>query len=212
VDSTAYSLTSDCFGFWLLDLRERNEQLFLYDYLGNKYVFRPLLLSEIESITKVAPGIPEYIVDEWVVNKCLLATTASKEYLNETGPAGIIPALAASVIRLSSPGDIIKMAQTIDSERSKLESDQGIIQTTMIAGTGNLLGKNYKQLTAREQSRYLAIAESILGKKLEIQSTKQTVDKKGKKRQVSPETAAMLSPDAADKPDIEADNKMFRAL
>lgn len=212
MDSTAYSLTSDCFGFWLLDLRERNEQLFLYDYLGNKYVFRPLLLSEIESITKVAPGIPEYIVDEWVVNKCLLATTASKEYLNETGPAGIIPALAASVIRLSSPGDIIKMAQTIDSERSKLESDQGIIQTTMIAGTGNLLGKNYKQLTAREQSRYLAIAESILGKKLEIQSTKQTVDKKGKKRQVSPETAAMLSPDAADKPDIEADNKMFRAL
>lgn len=212
MDSTAYSLTSDCFGFWLLDLRERNEQLFLYDYLGHKYVLRPLFISEIESITKVAPSIADYIVDDWVLNKCLLATTASKEYLMDDGPAGVISALAASIIKLSSPGDITKMAQTIDMERSKLESDQGIIHTTMIAGTGNLLGKNYKQLTAREQSKYLAIAETILGKKLEIQSTKQVVDKKGRKKQISPETAAMLSAQAADKPDIEADNKMFRAL
>lgn len=209
---TAYSITSDRFGFWLLDLRERNEQLFLYEYLGHRYVLRPLHLSEIESITKIASIVADYIIDEWVIERTLLATTASKDYLENDCPAGVLEVLASSVITLSSPGDIVKMSDSLEKERQKLESDNGIVQTTMLAGTGNILGKGYKQITAREQSKYLAIAETILGKKLEVQSTKQVTDKKGRKKQISPETAAMLSPDAADKPDIESDNKMFRAL
>jgi hypothetical protein len=212
VADTAYSITSDRFGFWLLDLRERNEQLFLYEYLGHNYVLRPLHLSEIESITKIGPVVRDYIIDEWILERTLLATTASREYLDESGPAGVIAVLATSIIEVSSPGDIIKMSASLEQERQKLEADNGIVQTTMLAGTGNILGKGYKQITAREQSKYLAIAETILGKKLEVQSTKQVTDKKGRKKQVSPETAAMLSPEAADKPDIDSDNKMFRAL
>ena len=209
---SVYSLDSYCFGFRLLDLRERNEQLFLYEYLGHNYVLRPLYLSEIESITKIGPVVRDYVIDEWILERTLLATTASKEYLTESGPAGVVAILATSVIKVSSPGDIIKMSASLEQERQKLEADNGIVQTTMLAGTGNILGKGYKQITAREQSKYLAIAETILGKKLEVQSTKQVTDKKGRKRQISPETAAMLSAQAADKPDIESDNKMFRAL
>jgi hypothetical protein len=212
VADSVYSLDSYCFGFRLLDLRERNEQLFLYEYLGHNYVLRPLYLSEIESITKIGPVVRDYVIDEWILERTLLATTASKEYLTESGPAGVVAILATSVIKVSSPGDIIKMSASLEQERQKLEADNGIVQTTMLAGTGNILGKGYKQITAREQSKYLAIAETILGKKLEVQSTKQVTDKKGRKRQISPETAAMLSAQAADKPDIESDNKMFRAL
>jgi hypothetical protein len=104
------------------------------------------------------------------------------------------------------------MLDSLTKERDKLASDLGVVQTTMLAGTGNILGKNFKKITAREQSKYLAIAEAIIGKKLEVEPVKQATDKKGRKKPISPEVAAMLSPQAADKPDIESDNKMFRAL
>ena len=209
---SVYSLDSYCFGFRLLDLRERNEQLFLYDYLGHKYILRPLLISEIESIATIGPLTADYIIDDWIVAKTLLATTASREYIDDTSPAGVVSYLASSILGLSSPGDVAKMSQRLAEERAKLEGDQGIVNSTMLAGTGNILGKNYKQITAREQSKYLAIAENILGRKLEVQTVKQVKDKSGKAKTLSPATSAILSKEAADRPNIDADNKMFRAL
>ena len=110
----------------------------------------------------------------------------------------------------ASEKNIVSVSQS--HTNSKLEGDQGIVNSTMLAGTGNILGKNYKQITAREQSKYLAIAENILGRKLEVQTVKQVKDKRGKTKTLSPETSAMLSKEAADRPNIDADNKMFRAL
>ena len=100
----------------------------------------------------------------------------------------------------------------LDAERQKLEMDDGLVDCTMLAGVGALLGKNYKRITAREQSKYLAISESITGKKLEVQTLSTQTTKGGKPKKLSPEAAAILSKESADRPDIDADNKMFRAL
>lgn len=196
----------------LLDLREKFGQLFLYSIGKHKYVLRALYLSELESITAINGSVPDFIVDEWAVSKTLLATTADEDYLKSSGPAGTISVLAMSIIKLSSPGGVTEINAELEKQRQNLNSDLGVIQTTMLAGTGNILGKNYTRITAREQTKYLAIAESIVGKKLEVQTVAPVKEKNGKVRKLTPEVAAMLSKEAADKPDINADNKMLRAL
>ena len=196
----------------LLDLREKFGQLFLYSIGKHKYVLRALYLSELESITAVNGSVPDFIVDEWAVSKTLLGTTADEDYLKSNGPAGTISVLAMSIIKLSSPGGVKEISAELEKQRQNLNSDLGVIQTTMLAGTGNILGKNYTRITAREQTKYLAIAESIVGKKLEVQTVAPVKEKNGKVRKLTPEVAAMLSKEAADKPDINSDNKMLRAL
>jgi len=212
VDSNASRITSEQFSFLLLDLRERVEQLFLYELFGDKFVFRPLYLSELDSIASLSETIPEYIIDEWIIAKALLLSTCGKDYLLNDAPAGAVEALSSSVLLLSSPGDIQVINKSLEEERAKIGTDKGLIENTILAGTGNILGKEHKRITAREQSKYLVLAESTLGRKLEIQTPTTSTDKKGRKKQMSPEAAAILSREAADKPDFDADNKMFRAL
>ena len=212
MSSSVYSLSSEDFSFLLLDLREKFGQLFLYTIDKHKYVLRPLYLSEMESIAAITASVPDYIIDEWAVNKTLLGTTASESHLKEDGLAGTLSILAMSIIKLSSPGGVAEINAELEKQRQNLSSDLGVIQTTMLAGTGNILGKNYTRITAREQTKYLAIAESIVGKKLEVQTVAPVKEKKGKVRKLTPEVAAMLSKEAADKPDIDSDNKMLRGL
>ena len=212
MDSNASRITSEQFSFLLLDLRERVEQLFLYELFGDKFVFRPLYLSELDSIASLSETIPEYIIDEWIIAKALLLSTCGKDHLLNDAPAGAVEALSSSVLLLSSPGDIQVINKSLEEERAKIGTDKGLIENTILAGTGNILGKEHKRITAREQSKYLVLAESTLGRKLEIQTPTTSIDKKGRKKQMSPEAAAMLSKEAADKPDFDADNKMFRAL
>ena len=212
MDNTSPIINSEKFGFLLLDLREEFGQLFLYQFDKYFYVLRPLYLSELESAASMKHMLPDYVVDEWIISKALLGTTAQHDYLTDRAPAGILTVMAESIISLSSPGDIKKVTETLQQDREDLNSDTGIITSTMLSGAGNILDKDYRRITAREQSKYLALAESVLGKQLTVQPIKEIRDKKGNKRQVSPETAAMLSKEAADKPDFEADNKTFRTL
>lgn len=128
------------------------------------------------------------------------------------GPAGLIVNLSLSIIKKSSLGSVSDINKELEKQREKLGSDLGIIQATMLAGTGNILGKNYNRITAREQSKYLALSENIVGKKLEVQTVNMPKTKNGKLRKLTPETAAMLSKEAADRPDIDSDNKMLRSL
>lgn len=212
MDSNASRLTSEQFSFLLLDLRERIEQLFLYELFGEKFVLRPLYLSEIDSIGALSETVPDYIIDEWIMSKSLLLSTCGSDYLLGDAPAGVIGALASSILMLSSPGDIQVINNSLEQERAKIGTDKGLIENTILAGTGNILGKEHRRITAREQSKYLVLAESTLGRKLEIQTLATSTDKKGRRKQMSPEAVAILSREAADKPDFEADNKMFRAL
>jgi len=212
VDSSKFGLENFTFSFRLLDLREEVGQLFLYTVDKFKYVCRPLYISELNTLKSLIGIVPEYVMDEWILSKCLLLSTATEEYLNDLSPAGLMSELAGSILKLSRTGDIQEINKNLEEERLKIQTDQGIIESTMLAGTGNVLGKNYQRITAREQTRYLALAETIVGKKLEVQTVKEVKDSKGRQKRISPETSAMLSKEAADMPDIEADNKMFRAL
>lgn len=205
-------ITSEEFSFLLLDLREKIEQLFLFELFGHSYVFRPLYISEIDSIAALSSIVSDYIIDEWIISKSLVLSTCDKEYLMTDAPAGVIAALARSVLLKSSPGGVDQVCKDLEQERAKISSDKGLIESTIVIGAGNILGKEHKRITAREQSKYLALAEFTTGRKLETESEATTVNKKGKKRKLSPEAAAILSKEAADKPDFDADNKMLRAL
>ena len=203
---------SNNFSFLLLDLREEFEQLFLYTVLGKRLVFRPLYLSELESIAALIDKVPEFELDEWIVTRTFLGGETGLSFLLDDAPAGFVASIAASLMAKSKPGDIKAVSDRLTQERSRLETDGGLFESTMLMGVGNILGKSYRKITAREQSRYLALAEKVLKAELTVTKVKEVTGKTSKKRAIDPATAAMLSAQVADKPDFESDNKNLRAL
>jgi hypothetical protein len=212
VDALYARVTSSRLGFQLLDLRKEFGQLFLYELGNEDYVFRPLNIKELEAIDALDGIVADDIIDEWVVKTTFLATTKQLEYLFESAPAGWVAVLSLSIIERSSPLDLKGTLKVLEDERAKLQVDEGLIKNMVLAGTGHILGDAHGSITYREQIKYLALSENILGRKLEVQTLPTGKEGKAKKKQMSAATAAMLSKEAADKPDFEADNKSYRAL
>ncbi len=200
------------FGFGLLELREEFGQLFLYTYNNYKFVFTPLLLSQFDSLVALKEHVSEYIIDEWVVKKSFKLSNIEDGlgYLLNEAPAGLVSSIALSIVTRSAPGDAKTIISNLEKERSNQNTDSGVITNIILTGAGTLLGKYHRRITAGEQIKYLALAESVTGKEIQTQTLDQKT--KTKKKPMSPEAAALLSKEAADKPDFEADNKMFNSL
>lgn len=195
-------------GFRLLEARKRFERLFLFVVNTKQIIFRPLTISECESIYSLSNYIEDYILDEWVVSQCILSDNI--DYLLNDAPAGAINSLANAIIKHSTISGIDEVASLLEREREEKNSTAGMLDSMVKVGAGHML-QNTKDITYKQQIKYVAFSEEVLGKKLEL--VKSSSLPKGKSvKNMTPETAAILSKENADKPDFTKDNAALRNL
>lgn len=181
--------------------------LFLYVIEGNTFIFRPILISEAESIYHLSEHLDEWVIDEWIVSKTII--TDNLDYILNHAPAGLCASLSASILTSSTTEDIKEVARLLDEERASRSSTASVLDSMVKVGAGHLL-KNTKNITYKQQIQYVAFAEELTGKKLELST--QTLPKGKQRKTLSPETAAILSKEAAHKPDFRKDNAALRDL
>lgn len=175
-------------------------------YKHNQYfVFRPLLVSECESLTNLSEKIDTHILDEWIVSKAILSK--NKDYLLNEAPAGLLSSLAGSVLKHSMPKDIKSMSDDLSKERELAETTNNLLDFMVKAGAGSLLS-NTKDITYKQQIQYAVFSEQVLGKKIEFNTA--ISNKNGKPKKISPETLAILSKNNAEKPDFAKDNAALK--
>lgn len=194
-------------GFNLIEWKILFGQIFLFNFDGKYYAFRPLTIKECEALFSLVDHLEDYIIDEWVVNATIL--TDNKEYLLGDAPAGIVAVISNSLLAKSYTKDIEEILSKIEKERESKSSLINVIDYLIKVGAGNLL-KDTKNLTYKQQIQYLVFSEEVTGKKFELK--KQTLPSNKSGRNVSPEVAAILSKEAADIPNFIKDNAEMRNL
>lgn len=190
--------------FELLEARQNFERLFLFDVLGQYFIFRPLFVSECESITALANYIDSFVIDEWIVSKTIVSKNLG--YLLTDAPAGLVNSLANSILKNSILESMQIISSELDKSREFKSGTNEMLDFMVKAGAGHIL-KDTKKITYKQQIDYTVFAEQLLGKKLElVDPNNLPKDNKGRVRRLSPQAAAILSKEAADKPDFAADN------
>lgn len=197
-------------GLRLLDSKKEFGQLFCFS-LGLDIVCRPLKLSETEAVSSLRDKVPDYLIDEWIVRNTLVYCSRSVDHLFDGAPAGLVATVANKLLDISNVKTEKEFTDALGKAReSGAVSD--IIESFISAAFHSLSPADIRNMTQAIQMRHLVSAEALLGKKLEL-GTPEKPDPKGKKgKKRSPEVDWMLSPEAADKPDFEKDNRDLGAV
>jgi len=193
-------------GFGLLEARQRFERLFLFRLKGKTFIFRPLTISECESIFSLADYVDSFVVDDWIVTKT--AISGDVNWLLNEAMAGYTASVASYIIKKSTLKDVEEIAILLDKERESKSAISCVLDSMVMLAAGHIV-KDSKSLTYRQQIKYVAFAEDVLSKKLELAKPSSLPENK-KNRKLSPEAARILSKEAADKPNFEKDNEALR--
>jgi hypothetical protein len=182
-------------------------QLFLYDLYDHIFIFRPLLISECESIYNLSDYMEEFVVDEWIVSKTII--TDNLDFILNAAPAGLCAELASSILDKSTLADLKEVASAIEVERNSRANTANVLDNMVKLVVPTQL-KNSKDITYHQQISYVVLAEELTGRKLEL--TSQTLPKNKQGKRLSPEAASILSKEAADKPDFKKDNDILKSI
>ena len=191
----------------VLDNKAAFGSLFLFNAHDRVFIFRPLFVSECESIYKLSDYIDESDIDEWVVSRTIITDNLS--FILNDAPAGLCASLAAIILSKSTLEDIKEMSKMLEEERESKSKTANLLDSMVKIGAGHFL-KNSKDITYKQQLEYVVLAEDMTGKKLEL--TTQTLPKSKSGKKFSPEVAAILSKEAADIPDFKKDNIALKGL
>lgn len=186
----------------LLMLRQEHEHLFFIGAGEFEAIIRPLTLAEIKILSSAGESLREDDINDWIVNRACLYATGGKPSLFTTAPAGVVDIIAKGIVNISKFQSEEEISEGLIKARSALSKLENQIMLIILSTFRDLTPNDVDNMTFYTQMKYLAIAEAISGKPIPIG---QKV-RKGQKL-LSPEAAAILSESAADKPDIESDNR-----
>jgi len=187
----------------LLDAQERHGQLFSFTSRGIKVIFRALLVSELETIQKLATVCNPDGIDEWTVDKTLVWSNCDV-YLQV---AGFIHVLAEHILKVSSM-DEATYKNLITSMRDNVSTLENMINATIVKVFPIL---DTKRLDMFTKVKYQAISEKVLNSEVLFGS-----DANNKKLPrpapgfSSVTKQQILSKENADKPDFDRDNAQLR--
>ena len=194
-------------GFNLVDWKISFGQVFLYTIDGHYFVFRPLKINECEAIYDSSSIVDSWILDEWVVSNTILY--GDKGYILDDAPAGLCSSLATSILKNSTIGGVEEVMSLLEEERENSGTIANIIDDLVKLGAGHIL-KDTKNITYKQQIKYAVFSETVVDRKIELQ--KQTLPTNLNNKKISPEAAAILSKEAADRPDFAKDNAALMNL
>ncbi len=192
----------------LLVLREDHEHLFFIGKGSFEAIYRPLTLLEARMIS--GSNMLEVELNDWIVKRCCLYITGGMEQLLSIAPAGIADGIAQAILDCSQFQSEEAIEHGITQAREDLKLFENSVALFILIVFRNLTPKDIDNMTFYQQMKYLALAEEISGKRLAIGAQmEEKVDGKGRtfNKRLSPEAAAILARQAADKPDIAKDNK-----
>jgi hypothetical protein len=187
----------------LLMLRQEHEHLFFIGAGEFESIVRPLTLVEVKILSSCGPSLGDHELNDWIVDRCCLWATDGKEKLFTTAPAGVVDILAKGIVSLSKFQTEESFREGLENARKEINKFENQIMVILLATFKDLTPKAIENMTFYQQMKYLALAEVVSGKPIPINDGKK---KKGKKM-LSPEAAAILSKEAADRPDIDSDNR-----
>jgi len=147
----------------LLDLRanSQGEQLFL-TVLGREIIFQPLTLGEAQAV--VDGNLPMHVIHEWAINRCVLY---NKEWLLTDAPAGYTQQIFEAILENSTVKKQAEVLTLIEASRHFAETLQGGIESLICAAFPTITPRSVRGLTQKEQFKYLAMAETILDRRLD---------------------------------------------
>lgn len=193
--------------FQILPLKNKHSDIFYVVCEGYEFIFRPL--THKESINaSFFEGSPVELND-YIFNVAVLYCKEGKEAALNTAPAGIVDSVVDCILACSQFGDDKAFEYGLKEARQRSQSVEALIEVYLCTAFRTLTPKDVRNMTFYEQMDYLAIAEAMLGNPVPLESD---APKKGKKKPLSEEARKLLSRQAADKPDFEADNKRLRDL
>lgn len=172
-------------------------------------ILRPLSIAESESIVSLSDQISDYNLHEWIVSRTTIYCSDS-DYVLNSSRAGMLASVAIKIMSLSNirSEDGFKLA--LGNKRKSSTTLQSTIESLIGKAFPSLSPIDLKNLTQEQQITYLTKAESLLGTKLEL-------DRKPSRRRgpkvpegfssVGGDASSITSPQAADIPDFERDNK-----
>lgn len=194
----------------LLDAYKEHRQLFLFklERYQLSLVFRPLTIAEIEAISKISKICTPFGIEDWVIDNCVLYSSINLDNML----AGVTSKTANAILKASSVQDDKAYRDLLNTQRSSAETLDFLVCATINKAypTLNVYDCNYSQ-----QTKLLALAESMLGTKIMIG------EESNKRRRPGPRVpdgyssiskGDILSPEAADKPDFAKDNAALEGL
>lgn len=192
----------------LLNLHAEVGQFFCLKAAHIITIARPLTIAETEAIEELDKLIPIHSVHDWVCEKAIVFASCGLEQLLHTERAGLVKALAETIIRRSTITDHKEFLSKLNTSRERHEGlDKSL--DTVIADCLHI--QNTKGVSIDRYIDYIARAEIIKGKKL-IEEVSQ---KPGRKQRGGPrvpdgfnsaevgylskDSAHVVSPDIIDK-------------
>lgn len=189
-------------GKQILDLKNEVGYLFFFRLPEFELISRPLLVGEIETIYSLNSIIPEYIVHEWIFNKCIKWSSVNQEYFFTKAKAGLLSSISESILKHSNSGDI-------ESVRDKLADEDKIHDGLSVKLLSRAPGFNIPdraKLTRKSQLEFIARVEHLFDEIFLGDKQGHKSNKKSKSKHY------LASKEAADKVDIDLDNKALHNL
>lgn len=197
----------------LLTLKQEYEHLYYLDVAVNdvryEVVFRPLSFLETESVSEAAESLGRYETNDWVCRMGVLYCNrlVDKRYfaffLNTKTPAGLADTIAESIVGVSGFESRDKYLRLLDKARKDVNTIQANLETFICTAFPGTKPMDVRKMNIHQQVEMLARAEKVLGQTLDL-SPQDSKKKRG--QQLSPQAAAILSQEVADRPDPDKDN------
>lgn len=194
-------------GIKVLDLYDEIGHLFLYDIEGIQVLCRPLLISEIEAVIKLANQLPDYIVEDWICKKVIVHSTSDL-----FTKAGYYFFISKDILKRSSVADQKELEKEISAKRSiivnKVDSQ---VENLICSAFKGLRPVDIRNMTQTKCLDLLVRSESLLNVKLSSESEKPR-RRQGFSSIGDPEAEAqrILSKEIADIPEFVKDNAAIR--
>lgn len=190
----------------LLDAQEQHGQLFLFTLNNIKVVYRPLKVSELDTIQKLISICNQDGVDEWIVDKCVVFSSVDLY----DALAGVINAVSKKIITSSSLTEV-QYKELIALHRSKVETLESMVTTTILKVHPTIDPRKLDMFT---RVKLQAVAEHALNTKIMFgdEANQAPKAKKGFTSLGGQAKADILSKEAADKPDFAKDNAQLNGV
>lgn len=168
------------------------------------YVFRPLLISELQAINSLSKMLNACFIEDWILKQTYVYATDPVEYILNNESFGIVRNLAIKIIEKSNIETEDLFLDLLTNARENIDTVQTSLELFIQKAFPGTENKVIRNLTNFKQIEYIAKAESLLGNKLNIGKNNKRNDLKKYRfaegaNVIGPDD--ITSPEVADKPE-----------
>lgn len=185
----------------LLDAATESRGLFLFKFKDYQAAFRALSVAEIESIHKLNEKLNDTFIEDWIIQRTLVACTKGLDYMKGKVKAGHIKHIAETIMVKSAITNESDLYSHIAVEREASNSTKNIVESLILGHFPSVTLSTLRGLSLKDQISLVCKAERVLDKEL------LALPDSEKTRPANNSTSWLTSENAADTPDFFSDGR-----